>query len=665
MIRTYNSQSLRNQAEQELVRLRQMSASTALRTLQALDATRFEYLVALLFEARGYEAKAIGTQAEEGVDILLHRGNAVSIVQCKHGKGSVGQPEIRDLYGTVMHVDADEAFLVTAGTVTLGAREWASGKPIQLVDGYSLTEWIDALNGRYRSRRMEDVNSHGGAPRRWLWPIIIVVLILFGVAIGLALTVFTERMVGEQPIADDQDRATVSSFPETPTAEREEQDRPPAEAVTTGTPSESPTPVSTATPLPPCDRPVDPGVAALHRRNRLGCPTSALKIIWSAWQPFERGYMYWRSDNDTSYYFLGSDNGTWSAVVPPSGDPNASRGQPPAQLQAPVRGFGYIWANEDELFQALGWAKDIEKGFCSATQQFERGFIFQSAPVDSCSDSGHYNQARSADWQPVTVIASLDGNWSSSPESPATNPSSEPLPLADQRTATPSDERSPAAEAQMRPPEHGIFRADRITGLVLDGELSEWENDRWIPFPAVVWGSNSWSGTADLSGSFQVRWSADGLWLAVRIIDDRYRNGPLGTDMWQGDGLEIHLDRELERDFSSAEMNADDYQIGVGFGPNLSAVTAYRWIPYDQEGTVPAFGSGRIVTGGYQVEIQLPWENFGVSQQQRKSGNRFGFNLSVNDNDGASPTQETTISASPARSNHFTPTEWGTLILNE
>jgi hypothetical protein len=42
---------------------------------------------------------------------------------------------------------------------------------------------------------------------------------------------------------------------------------------------------------------------------------------------------------------------------------------------------------------------------------------------------------------------------------------------------------------------------------------------------------------------------------------------------------------------------------------------------------------------------------------------RFGFNVSVNDNDGDVPAQQTVISSSPARTTYNNPTEWGTLAL--
>ena len=69
--------------------------------------------------------------------------------------------------------------------------------------------------------------------------------------------------------------------------------------------------------------------------------------------------------------------------------------------------------------------------------------------------------------------------------------------------------------------------------------------------------------------------------------------------------------------------------------------------------------------GQYALEVLIPWLYFDVSAAELQPGLRFGFNLSINDNDADIPAQQTVISASPARTTHDNPTEWGTLILGE
>jgi hypothetical protein len=110
-----------------------------------LDPYAFEGFVGSLFQKLGYQVQTTSLSGDEGIDLILRKEGKLTIVQCKRYENSVGQPIIRDLYGTMIHKRADEAYLVTTGTVTLPAQQWAVGKPIHLVDGNMLINWIDTL----------------------------------------------------------------------------------------------------------------------------------------------------------------------------------------------------------------------------------------------------------------------------------------------------------------------------------------------------------------------------------------------------------------------------------------------------------------------------------------------------------------------------------------
>ena len=134
-------------------------------------------------------------------------------------------------------------------------------------------------------------------------------------------------------------------------------------------------PVVAALTLPPCTVAVNDQLAVAYQRGLLGCPTGQAHITWSAWEPFERGSMLWRGDTNrvTVYHSDGwvTLHDLWDGVsLPPS------RGSPPFGLQVPVRGFGWLWGRRDDVFNWMGWATDIEKGFCALVQDFERGFIY-------------------------------------------------------------------------------------------------------------------------------------------------------------------------------------------------------------------------------------------------------------------------------------------------
>ena len=109
--------------------------------LQQMDPIAFERFVGQHFTKMGYKVENTRASGDEGIDLILRRGRRMAVVQCKRYGGTVGQPVVRDLYGVMVHTGADEAYLVTTGTVSRAAVDWANGKPIHLIDGHRLVEW--------------------------------------------------------------------------------------------------------------------------------------------------------------------------------------------------------------------------------------------------------------------------------------------------------------------------------------------------------------------------------------------------------------------------------------------------------------------------------------------------------------------------------------------
>jgi HJR/Mrr/RecB family endonuclease len=99
---------------------------------KTLDGVQFERELANLYRARGYDVKYTGGSGDEGVDLILRIGEKRIIVQCKSIKSYVSPGAVRDLYGTLMHQKADEAWLITTSGFYSGARGFARGKPIRL-----------------------------------------------------------------------------------------------------------------------------------------------------------------------------------------------------------------------------------------------------------------------------------------------------------------------------------------------------------------------------------------------------------------------------------------------------------------------------------------------------------------------------------------------------
>ncbi len=110
--------------------------------LRSMHPGEFEHLVCDLFRRLGYEAEPTPLSGDRGVDGYLRRDGALSVLQCKRVKGSVGEPVLRDLFGTMHGLNAVEGIVVTTGKVSSHARDWATGKPIRIIELDELTTLI-------------------------------------------------------------------------------------------------------------------------------------------------------------------------------------------------------------------------------------------------------------------------------------------------------------------------------------------------------------------------------------------------------------------------------------------------------------------------------------------------------------------------------------------
>ncbi|MEQ8671943.1 MAG: LysM domain-containing protein [Aggregatilineales bacterium] len=94
--------------------------------------------------------------------------------------------------------------------------------------------------------------------------------------------------------------------------------------------------------------------------------------VQGAYQPFENGFMLWRSDPDGIYSF--QNNGFvnyFSGSVYQALPENPVTDVPPPNRFKPVQGFGRVWGNVDTERSALGWALAQEQGYTMTITRFE------------------------------------------------------------------------------------------------------------------------------------------------------------------------------------------------------------------------------------------------------------------------------------------------------
>ena len=107
----------------------------------------FERLVGEMYRHQGYAVEHTGSNdGDGGIDLVLQRVGETTLVQCKHWKAwQVGVKEVRELRGVVASERAHRGILVTYGTFTNDALEFARRNPITLVAGHELEQMIRSV----------------------------------------------------------------------------------------------------------------------------------------------------------------------------------------------------------------------------------------------------------------------------------------------------------------------------------------------------------------------------------------------------------------------------------------------------------------------------------------------------------------------------------------
>ncbi|MFO8083343.1 MAG: restriction endonuclease [Desulfobacterales bacterium] len=113
-------------------------------SLQAVSWKDFEDLVGEAYRRKGYSVTESGGGGPDGgVDLVLKKNDEKILVQCKHWEAvKIGVKIIRELYGVVAAEGATGGIVITSGQFTWEAREFARGKPIELIDGNQLQRLI-------------------------------------------------------------------------------------------------------------------------------------------------------------------------------------------------------------------------------------------------------------------------------------------------------------------------------------------------------------------------------------------------------------------------------------------------------------------------------------------------------------------------------------------
>ena len=113
---------------------------------ESLGGIEFERELGKLFGALGYSVKLTPAAGDQGVDLILRKNGQTTVVQCKAHKRPASPAMVRELYGSMYAFGADSAILACTGGFSGGVRDFAQGRPIQLISAQEIARM--ATDGR-------------------------------------------------------------------------------------------------------------------------------------------------------------------------------------------------------------------------------------------------------------------------------------------------------------------------------------------------------------------------------------------------------------------------------------------------------------------------------------------------------------------------------------
>jgi restriction system protein len=118
-----------------------------LQSIRDLSWRDFEHLVGEAYRRQGYTVlENTDAGPDGGIDLRLKKDGNRFLVQCKQWRTmKVGVKVVRELYGVMTAEHATGGIVITSGIFTQEARNFAAGKPIDLVEGNQLAALIDTV----------------------------------------------------------------------------------------------------------------------------------------------------------------------------------------------------------------------------------------------------------------------------------------------------------------------------------------------------------------------------------------------------------------------------------------------------------------------------------------------------------------------------------------
>jgi len=122
------------------------STAEELPQLSELSGHEFEVFIEQLIQEMGLSTIRRRQTSDGGIDIEVESLSPITggrfLIQCKNWQNPVGVGILRDLYGNVISEGVNKGIIITTSDFTKEAKQFSSGKPIELIDGLTLNQLL-------------------------------------------------------------------------------------------------------------------------------------------------------------------------------------------------------------------------------------------------------------------------------------------------------------------------------------------------------------------------------------------------------------------------------------------------------------------------------------------------------------------------------------------
>jgi alpha-amylase len=194
----------------------------------------------------------------------------------------------------------------------------------------------------------------------------------------------------------------------------------------------------------------------------------------------------------------------------------------------------------------------------------------------------------------------------------------------------------------------GPIIVNTTTVPTIDGTIDPaWTN---APTNAITYAANG-SLQADFTGTkWRALYDNTNLYILIEVKDASLSQD--GPNPWDDDAVEIFIDGNNDK---AATYDANDFQ--YGFRWNIAANTTNMYGVGARTGITYAIPT---VTGGYNLEVAIPWSTIGVTPV---NGKLIGFEININDDDNGGAREATGSWYSAASNAYNNPGVFGAVAL--